>query len=169
MPQTNRKLTRAIRERRGTTGEPYTEARAGVLATLDLPEDQQRAHAFAAAVALRRAHAGEDEPTARTAVEHIQDIAARNQWTFAEAQVEYDDPRNEVMCDKCGWTYGMVCPECPGCGCYNTRCSGWRHDEFMDPDERAELERERNECPECGGDSTNHYDCRCAEEGRFDD
>ncbi|MFK0252069.1 hypothetical protein [Streptomyces sp. NPDC090445] len=24
----------------------------------------------------------------------------------------------------------MVCPDCPGCGCYTGRCSGWRHGEY---------------------------------------
>jgi hypothetical protein len=86
MPKTNRKLTRAVIERRDSTGETYTQAREGVLATLELPDSKREAHAFAAAVALRRAYAGEDEPTARTAVERIQDIAGGNDWTFAEAQ-----------------------------------------------------------------------------------
>lgn len=160
MPQTDRKLTRAIRERRQLTGERYTAAREGVLATLTLPEKEQQAHAFRAAVALRMAHAGEDEDRAATAVQEIQDIVECNGWTFAQAQSEYDDPRNQIMCETCGWTYGMVCPECPGCGCYNGRCTGWRHDEFMDDDERAE----RDECPECGGNINNHYECRCYED-----
>lgn len=160
MPQSNRKLTRAIRQRSESTGEPYTAARAGVLATLELPENERQAHAFAAAVALRMAHAGEDEATATTSVQEIQEIAEGYGYTFAEAQAGYDDPRNQVMCDKCGWTNGMVCPECPGCGCYNSQCTGWRHGEFMDDDER----RERNECPDCGGDMRNHYDCRCHED-----
>ncbi|WP_188195708.1 hypothetical protein [Nonomuraea sp. SYSU D8015] len=34
----------------------------------------------------------------------------------------------------------MVCPECPGCGCYDGRCSGWRHREYMRPDDLAERE-----------------------------
>jgi hypothetical protein len=167
MPKTNRKLTRAVTERRDSTGETYTQAREGVLATLSLPQAERDKHAFAAAVRLRMAHAGEDEAAATRAVEVIQDTALGNGWTFAEAQAEYDDPRNEILCETCGWTVGMVCPECPGCGCYNSSCSGWRHEEFMDPHERAELERERNECPECGGDSTNEYECRCYEEGRI--
>lgn len=157
MPRSNRKLARAVIERRDSTGESYTQAREGVLATLTLPENERQAHAFRAAVELRMAHAGEDETTAATSVEAIQDIAQRHDWTFPVAQAAYDDPANQVMCETCGWTNGMVCPECPGCGCYNGRCSGWRHDELMDDDERREL----RECPDCGGDSTNHYDCRC--------
>ncbi|MFI7511459.1 hypothetical protein ACIBSS_32085 [Micromonospora aurantiaca] len=157
MPKTNRKLTRAVIERRDSTGETYTQAREGVLATLSLPEKERQAHAFAAAVALRMAHAGEDADRAATSVQEIQDLAQCNGWPFADAQVEYDSPLNQIMCDKCGWTNGMVCPECPGCGCYNDRCTGWRHDEFMSDDER----RERNECPECGGNMQNHYECTC--------
>lgn len=161
MPKSNRRLTRAIQERRESTGERHTDARAGVLATLELPDSERQAHAFAAAVALRRAHAGEDEATARTAVERIQDLAAGNGWTFAEAQAWLDDPGNETLCETCGWVVAMVCPECTGCGCDNATCTGWRHEEFMHPDERAEIEQARNECPECGGNMQNHYDCRC--------
>ncbi|MDG4759288.1 hypothetical protein [Micromonospora sp. WMMD710] len=95
-----------------------------MLATLTLPEKERQAHAFAAAVALRMAHAGEDEATARTSVTEIREIADGYGYTFAEAQAGYDDPRNKVMCTTCGWTNGMVCPECPGCGCYNGQCSG---------------------------------------------
>jgi len=163
MPKTNRKLARAVIERRDSTGETYTQAREGVLATMTLPDAERDKHAFAAAVRLRMAHAGEDEATATTAVEAIRDRALGDGVTFAEAQAEYDDPRNEILCEKCGWTVGMVCPECPGCGCYNGSCSGWRHEEFMHEDERREREQLRNECPECGGDMQNHYDCRCWE------
>jgi hypothetical protein len=160
MPKNNRKLTRAVIERRDSTGEAYTAARAGVLATLTLPKAEQRAHASRAAVALRMAHAGEDEITARTSVQEIQELAESNDYTFIEAQAVYEDPRNQVMCQECGWTYGMVCPECPGCGCYNGRCTGWRHGEFDDDDE----DRERDECPDCGGNVNNHYECRCDED-----
>ncbi|MCX4471404.1 hypothetical protein OOK41_13985 [Micromonospora sp. NBC_01655] len=52
MPKTNRRLTRAVIERRDSTGETYTQAREGVLATLTLPETERQAHAFRAAVAL---------------------------------------------------------------------------------------------------------------------
>lgn len=163
MPQTNRKLTRAVRERRQATGETYTAARAGVLATLDRPETEQRAHALAAAVALRMAHAGEDEATARTSVQEIRETAEANDWTFEQAQVAYDDPRNQVMCHECGWTYGMVCPECPGCGCYNDRCSGWRHHEFAGDDDPDDPHDRIAECEECGGDfnTLTGYGCEC--------
>src|SRR4051812_4422862 len=65
------------------------------------------------------------------------------------------DPANQVMCTRCGWTNSMVCPECPGCGCYTLRCSGWRHGHYMTEEEQVEL----NECPEGGGDRRNHYRC----------
>ncbi|SCL43686.1 hypothetical protein [Micromonospora aurantiaca (nom. illeg.)] len=81
-----------------------------MLATLSLPEKERQAHAFAAAVALRMAHAGEDADRAATSVQEIQDLAQCNGWPFADAQVEYDSPLNQIMCDKCGWTNGMVCP-----------------------------------------------------------
>ncbi|GAA3760812.1 hypothetical protein GCM10022402_43320 [Salinactinospora qingdaonensis] len=74
-------------------------------------------------------------------------------YTDAVAYLEQqrNDPRNQVMCETCGWVWGMVCPECPGCGCYNAVCSGWRHHEYMDEDERAEL----TACDEYGGNAYN--------------
>lgn len=79
----------------------------------------------------------------------------------AYLEQERNDPANQLLCETCGWTVGMICPECPGgCGCYNGRCSGWRHDEWMTEDERREL----NACVECGGDTSNHYDCQCGED-----
>jgi hypothetical protein len=73
---------------------------------------------------------------------------------------ERNDPANELLCEKCGWTVGMVCPECPGCGCYNLTCTGWRHREYWTAEEEADF----YECPECGGDTRNHYDCTCGDE-----
>ncbi|MEV3925871.1 hypothetical protein [Actinomadura coerulea] len=80
---------------------------------------------------------------------------------YTQAEAVVTDPRNEVFCDKCGWTVSMVCPECPGCGCYDHSCSGWRHREYMHPDDLAELEAAEAECPECGGDTRTGYDCNC--------
>lgn len=81
--------------------------------------------------------------------------------TRDEADAFVSDPRNEVMCRVCGWTNGMVCPECgPGCGC-SVGCTGWRHGEFeaddLDPEDRYD------ECPECGGeyDVNTGYGCAC--------
>lgn len=78
--------------------------------------------------------------------------------TFLEQ--ERNDPANQLLCETCGWTVGMVCPECPGCGCYNGQCTGWRHLEYMHEDER----RDYYACDECGGDTRNHYSCTCGEE-----
>lgn len=38
----------------------------------------------------------------------------------------------DLMCTACGWTFSMICPECPGCGCYNGQCTGWRHGDYAD-------------------------------------
>lgn len=76
---------------------------------------------------------------------------------FAEDAVGYiTDPANEVMCETCGWTYGMVCPECPGCGCYNGRCSGWRHREDAD---NYDDDCEGEPCMWCGEPGCPGYDC----------
>jgi hypothetical protein len=103
----------------------------------------------------RAKRTGESYTRARNAVLLIQEIADDEDITLAEAEAILDDPRNQIFCKVCGWTNGMVCPECPGCGCYNSQCSGWRHDEYAgddddpDPDDRG--------CPECGAGS-NDYD-----------
>lgn len=82
---------------------------------------------------------------------------------YTEAEAVVTDPANEVLCETCGWTVSMVCPECSGCGCCNHSCSGWRHREYMHEDDRAELEAAEAECPECGGDTRTGYDCDCDE------
>lgn len=78
----------------------------------------------------------------------------------AYLEQERNDPANQVICDTCGWTAGMSCPECPGCGCYNLKCSGWRHHEYMTKEEADELA----ECPDCGGDTRTGYDCHCGDD-----
>jgi hypothetical protein len=100
--------------------------------------------------------------TARAAVQDIHQLAEQNDWTYAEAEAWYDDPANQVACEDCGWTNGMLCPECPGCGCYNGRCSGWRHSEFAHEDER--FDQEPDECPECGADMSmgSYEECACS-------
>ncbi|WP_109524835.1 MULTISPECIES: hypothetical protein [Nocardia] len=95
---------------------------------------------------------------ARAEVIEIHARAESDDMSFAEAQAVYDDPLNRSLCDRCHWTVGMTCPECDGCGC-DRRCIGWRHHEYMHEDDRAD----RNACPECGGDTTTGYDCRCDE------
>lgn len=58
--------------------------------------------------------------------------------TREAARAEMLDPANHVMCETCGWTYGMVCPECAkGCGCEYS-CSGWRHGEWNAEDDDPE-------------------------------
>lgn len=75
---------------------------------------------------------------------------------YAGAVVFLEDPANRTMCETCGWTFGMVCPECSGCGC-DSGCTGWRHREFADADDERYAEVW---CEECGADS--HYQCSCA-------
>ncbi|WP_152990046.1 hypothetical protein [Frankia sp. ACN1ag] len=78
-----------------------------------------------------------------------------------------DDPANQLLCEDCGWTVGMVCPECPkGCGC-ETRCTGWRHDEYRESDgEPDEYECDcgyhgaEDHCCECGA-APAEYHCAC--------
>ncbi|MDX3232856.1 hypothetical protein [Streptomyces sp. ME19-01-6] len=94
--------------------------------------------------------------------------------TYREA-VDYltqqkNDPRNQILCEKCDWLVGMVCPECPGCGCYNDQCSGWRHDEYQaEMDAATGVYGDYDDgvyCPECGaGGSGNPYEeCTCYED-----
>jgi hypothetical protein len=74
-----------------------------------------------------------------------------------------EDSRNRVMCNTCGWTWSMVCPECiPGCGCHNGRCSGWRHREYRHDDD--DLDNDGG-CEECGagGRRDPYGECVCFE------
>lgn len=99
---------------------------------------------------------------AREDVQVVHQVMAEDELTWDEVQAVYDDPATQLLCEKCGWTVGMVCPQCPGCGCYNGRCSGWRHQEYLSGDERDELS-EAQRCDECGADtSLGSYDvCAC--------
>ncbi|GGM77265.1 hypothetical protein GCM10012275_54890 [Longimycelium tulufanense] len=66
-----------------------------------------------------------------------------------------DDTTNDLLCKTCGWTVNMVCPECPkGCGC-ETRCTGWRHHEYVNEDDLVD----GNVCDECG--ASDGYGCNC--------
>ncbi|MGW3091575.1 hypothetical protein [Streptomyces sp. NPDC001108] len=75
---------------------------------------------------------------------------------------EKNNPRNQLLCETCGWTNGMVCPECPGCGCYNDQCSGWRHHEYADDDPDSDPYG----CQECGADGGGdpYGECCCYED-----
>ena len=85
--------------------------------------------------------------------------------TYGEAvdylRQEQADPRNQLLCEDCGWTNGMVCPECAkGCGC-EYQCTGWRHEEM-----RAATggdDDDSNGCPECGagGSGDPYAECCC--------
>ncbi|GAA2798619.1 hypothetical protein GCM10010470_37260 [Saccharopolyspora taberi] len=99
---------------------------------------------------------GQNFTAAREDVLAIIELAEADELSFAEAEAVFDDPANQLLCETCGWTVAMICPECTaGCGCNNGRCSGWRHAEFAGDDD------EMNSCPECGGDPSNHYSCEC--------
>ncbi|WP_405183651.1 hypothetical protein [Nocardia sp. NBC_01377] len=117
----------------------------------------RESRALTRATRARAADRGLPYQQARAEVIEIHARAESDDMSFAEAQAVYDDPLNQLLCHRCGWLNGMTCPQCGGCGCFNAVCSGWRHDEYMHEDERAE----RNACPECGGDTTTGYDCRC--------
>jgi hypothetical protein len=90
----------------------------------------------------------------------IRDLKAHNpDLTYTEAAEILADPANQLLCETCGWTLGMICPECPGCGCYNGRCTGWRHGEYAHEDDRDPSE---DACDECGGSfSLLGYDAGC--------
>ncbi|MDJ0344275.1 hypothetical protein QMK19_29130 [Streptomyces sp. H10-C2] len=82
---------------------------------------------------------------------------------------EKNDPRNKLLCEKCGWTNAMVCPECPGCGCYNDQCSGWRHHEYADEPDDDDPDHGIY-CRECGAGSCSPYDeCTCFEDDEEQD
>lgn len=106
-----------------------------------------------------------------TLVEYLETYVDIN--TYREAvdylEQERNDPRNQTLCETCGWTVGMVCPECPGCGCYNSQCSGWRHHEYQAEMDAATGEYDPDSdpygCEECGaGGSGDPYgECVCDE------
>ena len=126
MPQDTRARTRAIRAHMAATSLGYTAAAAA----LDAPF----------------------KPGYISITECMQD----NGYDYAEAVAFLEDPANELLCEICGWTVGMVCPECsPGCGCV-TNCTGWRHGEWG-----AEDDHEPAACPECGGELGSPYGCDC--------
>lgn len=93
--------------------------------------------------------------------------------TYPEAldylRKQQNDPANKVMCTTCGWTYGMVCPECAkGCGC-EYECTGWRHAEMRAATGDYDEDEDSYGCPECGagggGDPYGECVCYVDEEG----
>lgn len=137
---------------------PKNHARKKALADLKAELDIKHA----CAIALMD-HPDEDErETLERYLEEYVDIT-----TYREAvdylRQEQNDPRNQLLCEKCGWTNGMVCPECPGCGCYNDQCSGWRHHEYAHDEDDSDYDPYG--CSECGaGGSGDPYgECVCGD------
>jgi hypothetical protein len=117
-----------------------------------MPQDTR---ALARAARARARARGERYTEARAAILAIRERMDEADETFEDAEAWYDDPRNQLLCATCGWTLGMICPECaPGCGC-STGCSGWRHREFSSDDDDDDGGWE---C-ECGAD--HEYNCVC--------
>lgn len=93
--------------------------------------------------------------------------------TYAQAVDFLDNPpvAYQTMCDRCGWTYGMVCPECAkGCGC-EYECTGWRHEEMRAATGDYDDDPDRGiYCRECGAGSSSPYDeCTCFEDDETED
>jgi hypothetical protein len=128
---------------------PKNHARKAALA--DLKAELGIKHTDAIAV-LDHPDEGERETIAQYLVEYS-DIN-----TYGEAvdylRQEQNNPRNQVLCERCGWTGGMACPECDGCGC-DRSCTGWRHAEY-DPDPEP-----MSGCRECGAGGDPYGECCC--------
>jgi hypothetical protein len=144
----NHKAKTAARERAAREQIPYVQTR--------VVED---------AITRLMIERGLDRAAAADLDDHVRDVMARCDGefdTYEEALAWLTDPANEVMCDRCGWTWGMVCPECAkGCGC-ETSCAGWRHHDWgINDDEDDGYDHEP--CPECGAGGSSPYDeCQCA-------
>lgn len=97
----------------------------------------------------------------------VRELMDANDWSYDEVVAWREDPRNKSMCDRCDWTFGMICPECPGCGCYNGQCSGWRHQEYAHDDDDH---YEDYGCCECGAGSGGdpYGECTCYDEDDAD-
>lgn len=112
-------------------------------------------------VRARMASTGRPYVVAARDVEIITEVAAAQDCDYAEAEAEYDDPHNQLLCADCGWTVGMICPECEkGCGC-EYRCSGWRHKEWNEPDDdpMADDQLDPYVCAGCG--AWHEQSCTC--------
>lgn len=116
-----------------------------------------RAHTRAVRDRMRRA--GEKYTESAAAISVIHQRMAEADETFAEAEAWYDNPRNQLLCAQCGWTFGMICPECSkGCGC-SMSCYGWRHREFRSSDDFDDDDQDPDECGGCGADGAEP--CMC--------
>jgi hypothetical protein len=107
-----------------------------------------------------------DPDERETLVEYLEAYVDIN--TYREAvdylRQEQNDPRNQILCERCGWTNGMVCPECEkGCGC-EYDCTGWRHEEMRAATgDFGDDDYDLDACPECGagGGSDPYGECVC--------
>ncbi|MEW1679495.1 hypothetical protein AB0O47_40515, partial [Streptomyces noursei] len=95
----------------------------------------------------------------------VEDVYGLNTYAKAVAHLRehQNDPANKVLCENCGWTYGMMCPECgKGCGC-ETSCTGWRHAEMRasSADDDYDGYDDDECCAECGGSDRFYVDCVC--------
>lgn len=109
-----------------------------------------------------------DEAERETLAEYLETYVDINTYKDAVDYLrkEQNDPRNQIMCRNCGWTYGMVCPECAkGCGC-EYECTGWRHAEMGGGTGDYDEDDTPNGCRECGaGGSGDPYgECVCYED-----
>jgi hypothetical protein len=141
---------------------PKNHARKKALA--DLKAELGIKHACAIAL-LDHPDPDERETLERYLAEYVDINTYREAVDYLEQ--ERNDPRNQTMCEKCGWTYGMICPECAeGCGCAHD-CTGWRHGEYTEPDYD---DPDRNVyCFDCGAGSSSPYDeCTCYEDDAED-
>lgn len=159
MPRANRKLTRAARRHR-KSGQTYAQARAAVLEVAGAATAARDAERIARRIAL-----GATEQDAAEALEVIKYIAGEHGTSYDDAEVWYDRPGNQPICNVCGWVGDMACPECSGCGC-DTSCTGWRHREFAAEsgfDDDLDADHFQQDCPDCGGsfDYRTGYGCAC--------
>jgi hypothetical protein len=140
---------------------PKNHARKNSLA--DLKAELGIKHSDAIAL-LDHPDQGERDTMEQYLAEYIDITTYREALDYLHQQ--QNDPRNQVLCDRCGWTGGMACPECAGCGC-DHGCTGWRHAEY-DPDPEP-----MSGCRECGaggsGDPYGECDCYDDDEDQEDE
>ncbi|MDK0525095.1 hypothetical protein [Streptomyces sp. ML-6] len=118
-------------------------------------------HADAIAL-LDHPDADERETLERYLAEYI-DINTYGE-ALAYLRQQQADPRNQLLCEQCGWTNSMVCPECEkGCGC-EYGCTGWRHHEYAhDEDDSDSIPYGCDECG-AGGSGDPYGECCCYED-----